>query len=368
MRRAAAASNECTRRYRNENNKKTMLHGVPMYGAARRPGKAQKGYSLLYSGVVQFRRTRRADLSACVDVIDSLAHYRDDERVDVVRMWAELLDAGIAYSAVVTDDRYSFPAAFGISAFVDDVTADGYHRYDQLDIGYELFARWRAGRSLFLSEAALARANAGDGANCVVIAAGWKPVDEEPRRLSSMRLIEGFMDVHLGLKFRSFIHELYGKLAFPAEGLGVHVIDVPPGGGIDAPVHTFLAYGARVEGDPENFIRDQLLTVPVRPRWRLDGRCRAVLRLALDGLSDAEIANEVGISRDGLKKRWSRIFQAVREADPNLLGARGEPAADGKRGTEIRNLVLTHVRNHREELHPYAATAASAPRHGAVSI
>ena len=73
-------------------------------------------------------------------------------------------------------------------------------------------------------------------------------------------------------------------------------------------------------------------------------------------LSDEEIAAEIDLSRDGMKKRWQHIFEVVRDVDAALLDGRSNET-QGKRGAELRQVVITYVRNHRSELHAWDRTA-----------
>jgi DNA-binding CsgD family transcriptional regulator len=299
---------------------------------------------------MQFRRTRCADIAACVALIDERFLYADEELREVERLCLELLRAGTAYSSVVTDERFSFPVAFGIAGFVDDELADAYQRFQRSSISRDLFDRWRDGRSAFLSERDIARANAGPGVNCVVIAAGWKPTDVETRELASMKLTEGFMDVHLGIRFRSFAHQLFGEPPLTPKALGVSEVRSEE---IRLARESMLITAHRDSYVGENFLATQLFTKVEAPKIGFDARSREVLKFAMDGLSDDEIADEVGITLQGVKKRWRQIFAIVRAASPTLLGERSIADDDGKRGAESRSVVLQYVRSNRAELHPY---------------
>jgi hypothetical protein len=95
----------------------------------------------------------------------------------------------------------------------------------------------------------------------------------------------------------------------------------------------------------------------------LDERSRALLRFALEGATDAELANELNISFAGVKKRWLRIFEQFRESAPDSLGKDLGERGDGKRGMEMRQSVIAYVRDHPQELHPFSRLAAGGARH-----
>lgn len=81
---------------------------------------------------------------------------------------------------------------------------------------------------------------------------------------------------------------------------------------------------------------------------------RRVLQLALEGLSDGDLARELSISPHTLKRCWRGIFDRSLSAVPRIFGAVAEPRDDqGVRGQEKRRHLLHYLRGHPEELRPY---------------
>ena len=79
-----------------------------------------------------------------------------------------------------------------------------------------------------------------------------------------------------------------------------------------------------------------------------------VLDLALEGMTDAELAPALCLSVWTVKKRWQGIYAWIGEAAPEMLAppaAEGEDLAAGGR----RRLLLNDLRVHPEELAPGAA-------------
>ena len=78
-----------------------------------------------------------------------------------------------------------------------------------------------------------------------------------------------------------------------------------------------------------------------------------LLELALRGSTDHEIALELGIAHDTVRKRWRAIFERAERAHPGLFG-NGAPAGRGTvRGTEKRRPLLAYLQEHAEELRPW---------------
>ncbi|MDE2372511.1 MAG: helix-turn-helix transcriptional regulator [Burkholderiales bacterium] len=117
---------------------------------------------------------------------------------------------------------------------------------------------------------------------------------------------------------------------------------------------------------PGSPVRDAFQFTP--PRFGFTASERRMLRLAVTQLSDEDIGDEIGLSLHGVKKLWRSVHQRALDAMPHLFDE--APAGDtGTRGPEKRRTLLQYLRQHAEELRPYAAPrdadAAAADR-GAV--
>jgi len=78
-----------------------------------------------------------------------------------------------------------------------------------------------------------------------------------------------------------------------------------------------------------------------------------LLMQAVLGYSDAEIALELSLSVDTIKKRWRNIFERVSE-HPELRIFQSVETDAAKRGPEKRGALLKYLYAHLEELRPYA--------------
>jgi hypothetical protein len=79
---------------------------------------------------------------------------------------------------------------------------------------------------------------------------------------------------------------------------------------------------------------------------------QALLAVALDGKTDADLSVALGVSIEAVKKRWISVFGRIEERKPEILT--GTDADSAGRGPQKRHRVLAYVRAHREELRPYA--------------
>jgi DNA-binding CsgD family transcriptional regulator len=90
----------------------------------------------------------------------------------------------------------------------------------------------------------------------------------------------------------------------------------------------------------------------VPPRIGFAASEQAMLRLALAGDTDEELAQALDISVWTIKKRWRQVYDRVSASAPELLenGHRDLSEEDKGRGAEQRRHFLAYLRDHFEEL------------------
>jgi len=87
------------------------------------------------------------------------------------------------------------------------------------------------------------------------------------------------------------------------------------------------------------------------PRFAFSKSKQRLMRQALDGLSDKEIAETLGIRHDTIRHRWESIYKTVQEIDPTILPVSN--TRNGRRGAARRHLLLEYLRQHMEEVRPF---------------
>ncbi|HHN73462.1 MAG TPA: hypothetical protein ENK13_05180 [Thermopetrobacter sp.] len=95
------------------------------------------------------------------------------------------------------------------------------------------------------------------------------------------------------------------------------------------------------------------LFVHRQPVFGLTEAQKQVVDLALDGLSDAEIARHLGIRENAVQMRWKHIYERIESLFPDFFLSRGMTDANIARGREKRRMVLGYMEDHREELRPW---------------
>jgi hypothetical protein len=89
------------------------------------------------------------------------------------------------------------------------------------------------------------------------------------------------------------------------------------------------------------------------PRFGFRPPEQALLRHALRGETDDQIAETLCLSLSSVHKRWRGIFDRVSVSAPDLLPLGAEDLPGGKgRGAEKRSILLRYLQRHPEELRP----------------
>ena len=78
---------------------------------------------------------------------------------------------------------------------------------------------------------------------------------------------------------------------------------------------------------------------------------RRLLQCALLLDTDAEIAEETGLSRDTIRTQWRSIFARVARTAPSLLPS-SDLDSEEVRGPNKRRKLLQYINSHLEELRP----------------
>ncbi|HXL72367.1 MAG TPA: hypothetical protein VN963_01970, partial [bacterium] len=95
------------------------------------------------------------------------------------------------------------------------------------------------------------------------------------------------------------------------------------------------------------------------PRFNFQASEQEILRRALLGETDDEIAKSLGISLITVKKRWQGIYDKVEGVDAELLPEVSKENQESGKIKQRRRYLLKTLRDHPEELWP-ASTSGTA--------
>jgi hypothetical protein len=221
-------------------------------------------------------------------------------------------------------------------------------------------------KSVVLSHDDVRRANTADGLNVVITQAALPSglTLEQTRAFESV-MSYAFFQLMRGYRLRRLFREAASAAAI------AHVTSQR----VFATMVTFDGFRAtnpetRWNADRALFVaeREHCLALPASVASILFSYTQPILNLhetdqelalaALDGLTDAELAQALHLKLPALKKRWMSLFERVGRLRPDLVPASERDTAD-TRGPQKRHRLLAYLREHPEELRPHIPNRSS---------
>ena len=312
------------------------------------------------------RSTRVEHLQACLRLLSDRHLYADRELEALVRFWSEMLTSGCARSGIALDSSEDEIVAFSFGIFLSDHDASHIHLGRRPYLGRRFFDAWMQGDRFCLRDGEIGQYNAASGVNVVTIHSGYRAFTsmEEYADLR-MSLVDVFIREHIGLHIRSFAHELYGeyKEAVHASGLRIHEYDAQIlaqsyGESTHSPPYLTMLCRDDAAGQRGNYLSDTMAFGFSPPRFFFNTTQRELLRVVKEDYADIRVTQKLHLSQAAVKKRWATIYESIDAVDPALLGKKDD-IQFGRRGEEYRRKVIAYVRDHPEELHPYARSPVS---------
>ena len=315
------------------------------------------------------RKGGSRDLEDCYALHESLGlPYSPTGRRTLLEMWRTLLSNG-AMQLFLVEDRArpvgSRIVAFGASVFVTDEFCSDARLMLPPYLGVELARRHLSHNLPVLNREQVARANARAGLNVMMCFEGWAQCGFSPEQFLAVRekQSEAFYLALRGYRIKEFLTDPIGMETS----------------------QWMLDAGARLRRDYSNYFRQNSVPEPessrrpcligltkkeafahpgssigrlfiyTSPRFRFNRSQRVLLQHALMGETCEKIAASLSVSPWTVKKRWHAIYDRVANVDSELLPpliVYGSHASS--RGAERRRHLLNYLRQHLEELRPYA--------------
>jgi hypothetical protein len=241
--------------------------------------------------------------------------------------------------------------AFGASAFVSADFMETEIANPQPDINSRIVASEHSGRSVLLTRDEIARANAGAGVDIVILCGSWREEILNTAESAEVQTLlpSSYTELHAGFRIRRILWET----AHPAEerfarqsGVYRAVGEFPKQGRLLNLMSASTA--VTVPGSLGN-----VMCKYSDPMLRLRESDQQLLLAAQNGATDVELTDKLGLTLTAVKARWRSAFARISVAKADLT----QDAANGEsRGLQKRHRVLAYVREHPEELRPYAWT------------
>jgi hypothetical protein len=252
-----------------------------------------------------------------------------------------------------------------MSGFIGAATASQYLADPVPHLELTLLERWRTGQraSSFLDYHGIARGNARGGVTLVPLF--WLQRPDDMSSTEARELLElgqqSFLRAYRGYRLERILKEAAAARAgaFLAGGFKEHrrlQAGTPlsfPGMKL-ASEHVVLCV-TRTDMEPAlpgSAVGSLFRHHP--PRCTFTRAELQVLQRAEEDMTDAEIAADLGATSNAITLRWRSIYGRVAERAPTALRLDSKRPAPAVRGTEKRRRVIAFVRQHPEELRPYA--------------
>lgn len=281
-------------------------------------------------------------------VINDLADQIDD-----------LLGSGSAQGSVIlTEDGRC--AAFGLSGFVTDEIADAFLEKPEPYLALRLLAQHKRGKTVFLDVDEQAKRNLGDGLTLFILDYVQETFDfEDPWAQHLLNtIVPEYHRSHSGFNIKRSFHETDAKVGhIQVAGGNQKIKDV-------SPQHAYSmsacgqgprsVYGvSRGDNALAATAIAKVLLHYIPPTLKLVPREQQIVKLAIQGLTDTAIAERLGISRDGVRQRWSAIFDHVEDTLPDFYGEGDATPVGATRGAEKRRRTLSYLSARPSELRPH---------------
>ena len=312
---------------------------------------------------MRLRLTRPEDLAAAVRLVPDAYRYSPAARRALPDIWAGLMREGRLGTGLVEDPARP-PAerlrGIGLSVFVTDAFADHALAEPRPYLNARLHEMILAGDAPILTRREIAAANTGAGLTLLplhFLTPSFDATDPEVLRA----LVAGndlFRIVHGGYRIRRMFKEVVSRdlLRFMiASGMRLHT-DYGSGTA-DDPVDGRPYLLAAERGDLPIGSGLGMMFIDAEPRFLLSPAEQRVLTCALLNEGDEEIAGDLGLSPDTLRKHWRSIYGRVLFVDPLFFPDDGNGTG---RGRGKRRHLMNYLRLHMEELRPHRAAVDGA--------
>jgi hypothetical protein len=286
--------------------------------------------------------------------------------------WLRLLHCR-SMDSIVIEDLDAPPGGIlgiGVSVFITNEFLRLCKTAPLFWIGPELVRRTMRGDSVILAPKALLAANSGDGVNVFTWAGHSRDIPETEIPQFSRKITGAFFQQHVGFQIREIISQPPAILTLQITlNSGCYLWDVD------------IQKYVRWEGQDLAPLFEQPFLCGVTRKLALENAAnwswmsplfvwsppqigfapseQRLLVCALNGFTDDELSDELAVSSSSVKKTWHSIYERVAKRLPDLLPHDWPMEVDRKergkeRGKEKKQRLLNYVREHREELRPFA--------------
>ncbi|HEY7338902.1 MAG TPA: hypothetical protein VH639_28695 [Bryobacteraceae bacterium] len=310
------------------------------------------------------RPLEERDFPACLELLEGHLAYPVSILPDLPGVWRKLLREDSLVAMVVEgeglDRKHNAILAFGIVVFIADAWAAAAQTGEEPYLSVRTIRQELAGSSPILRPASIRRADSESGLNALHLHYAEAALSEESRAELRQRVLFAFIEYMRGYRLKLVLQELWDEVPPQA------IIRGP------APVLTDYATFFQRRGEPlpplgqrpflfslrrqdvvGNFGHiSTSLFIHTPPRLGFTQAEQRMLRQAVFGYTDVELAGRLHLALPTIKNRWRALYDRLGQIAPELVQEIGCASNQAVRGQEKRRRLLEYLRRHPEELRP----------------
>jgi DNA-binding CsgD family transcriptional regulator len=308
---------------------------------------------------IRGRMARAEDAAALLGFLECYLWRRDVGAADLADFVARHLQIGALRGGMIEEihdsaDQSVVLSAVGASAFVTDAAVETFLASKEPGAALAFLKRVAAGgEGILTSESEIAAASSGGGLNLMVLAFAHRYADSDDPNCRALlaRAIGHFVEAHSGFLISQIVREDPEPIAGVLISSGMRDINRFHVGDLQL-VLTHRHRDADLPLFPDSITAQILAHSP--PIIRFSAAQRALLELACEGMTDEDIAAQLALSINTVKRTWKLIYDRVAVRAPQVLPGRSA-SVDGTavRGTEKRRYLTAYLTQHPQELRPY---------------
>ena len=314
---------------------------------------------------LNYRLTELTDLESCYPFIRDRFHYEENLKKDVLPLWKILIEEGCCISQVVEDRDQPVEkrhVAFGMSFFATDRFMEEAKTSLPPFLHLRVLEKWKRGIRPFIKKEEVSKAQAGQGLNVIALHYGWDFHRYNLENFIKIRQFctQAFLTLVSGYRVKDFAEEVYepeerdiitnlgcDTYRDYKEFLGSKYLPKSVEKG-----HPYLMGVTAERARKKPGTAAAAIALLGSPRFYFQSAEQEILRRALLGESDEEIAKSLGISLITVKKRWQGIYDKVERVDAELLAEASQENQENGKMKQRRRYLLKNLRDHPEELWP----------------
>jgi len=317
--------------------------------------------------LIRCRPMRLRDIPECARIVachPTLGPRYGADIANVTALWRRLFANEWYFTSSVFEEVEGARVkvlGVGLAVFVSDDFLQEAKNPPSFWLGPEITRRVTRGHSPLLTDKQVSEANSSDGLNLLVLQTGLNPEhfgQPETQVVAAMAFVEG----HRGFRLKEVFAQaesaehLAGLLRFGTLVLGA--TEEQNLGSDPQRLQQIVQEPHLVGLNRETVARQRgswfaSLFFYRAPQLGFSRGEQQLLLAGMDGKTDEELSDSLGVSLSAVKKAWRLIYARVTEHLPGLIPSHlSEEAVPQDRGREKKRHLLAYLREHPEELRP----------------